>query len=959
MLRGHQRRMNSVTVAKMGAPSGRRVVALTFLLLTFVVSVPAQEATGGPGTANGQASVEGVTATTLQFFHPKRLTFGRNGVPQRWINILGNVSDPTGITSLRYSLNGGLPVTLSIGPDTRRLGAAGDFNADIHLSALRPLPDSNVVYITAQNGVGVITYDSVIVRYLSGTVWPRVSTTAWASSSTLFDSAQVVDGLWNVVSGGLRIQQVGYDRLVGLGDTTWRDFEVTVPVTIHSQDPAGYGPISGSPAVGLFLGWSGHSDNPISGWQPKAGYKPFGCGGFYKFDNTQGDGHLSIWDKVDGSSGSIIPFNVPYYFKMRVESTGSGVRYSFKVWVVGGAEPPGNDLTWTGPLSDPQQGAIMVLAHWVDATFGPVVVKPITSDFIPPVLSAYGTILGRTSAEVQWQTDEMARGRIEYGLTTAYGSELANAELRVDHSFVLPGLAQNTTYHYRAIAFDESGNRAVSGDRVFTTTGAATLARDEFTIASLDSALWTVRNPIGDVSVTSTGGQLSLALPQNVAHTVTTGSNTMPQVLQPSADTDFEVEVKLNGSISQPVQGAGVHAVTDSLNLVRFEVYSDGSSTRAYAGVLVAGVPSQRSDVVLAPNGTVPVYMKVRRERNLWKQITSLDGVNWETSAQFNHTLVVQKVGLAARNQGAPPPAYTALFDYFRAALPSLPRLVLPANGTTNVNTSVNLVWSSSDGAQGYHLQVATNPQFTSGLVVNDSLLNDTSRNVTGLSAYTQYYWRVRSWNSEGKGPFSLSRWFSTYLPLPNQVALVAPVNYASVQPDSILCVWKANLQPGSKYWFELTDDSLFAYPDMDTSLVDTTKVLRGLELDKTYFWRVRAGNPTGWGPYSAMRRFRVSLTGVAEEGRVPSEVRLAQNYPNPFNPTTMIEYGVPSASHVRLEVYNTVGQRVALLVDGMKPPGYHREDFRPEGLASGIYFYRLSINNNERVLVKRMVFVR
>lgn len=903
------------------------------------------------------ASIASTNGTTLTFWDGKRQTFGLIGVPQRWVNILGNVSDPNGIASLNYTLNGGPVVALSLGQDTRRLAGTGDFNIDIAYSALLPLPDSNIVAVTARNGYGVYTHDTVIVRYLSGTVWPRAYSVSWANTSSLTDSAQVVDGLWQVTPAGLRIMNDGYDRLVAIGDSTWRDFEIVVPITIHSFDPAGYGSINGSPSIGLFFGWSGHTDNPVSGWQPKTGYKPYGCGAFYRFETT-GE-KLSIWDNVYDYSGKTIPYDVPYYFKVRVEWTGSGILYSFKVWDVSVSEPAKYDLTWQGPPTDPQQGSVLLLAHFVDATYGKVAVTPITSDHQAPILSGLSVAKGRTSADIQWLTDELARSRIEYGLTAAYGTIRADANLDTQHGFTLTGLQKNTTYHYRVFGFDVWGNTAVSADQVFTTSGLSSIVTDDFNIQPLDSALWTVQNPLGDATVGVEAGNLRVALPQNVEHTVTGSGSTMPRVVQPASDADFEVEVKFTDAMSQQAQTAGIDVMADASNYVQFEVYSNGSSLRAYSGVVVGNAPSSRSDVALAPNGTAPIYMRIKRERNTWTQTYSLDGSTWNPAAEFTHTLTVRSLGLVAGNYGSPVPAHTALFDYIHATLPPVPRLATPLNGATGLNTSVTLVWSTSAGATGYDLQVSTDPSFATGIVVNDSLIAATSRQVTGLTAFTKYYWRVRSRNADGRGPYCLGWWFSTFLPVPNQVTLVAPANNMRTSADTAVCIWRKNNQPGTRYWLEISDDSLFAWPDIDSSLTDTITIRRGLELEKLYFWRVRAGNLTGWGPYSQSRRFRRSLTDVALEQGVPREVTLAQNYPNPFNPETVLEYAVPSESQVRLEVFSTLGQRVAVLCDERQSAGYHRVSFKAEGLSSGIYFYRLSVNNGEHVLAKRMMLIR
>ena len=86
-----------------------------------------------------------------------------------------------------------------------------------------------------------------------------------------------------------------------------------------------------------------------------------------------------------------------------------------------------------------------------------------------------------------------------------------------------------------------------------------------------------------------------------------------------------------------------------------------------------------------------------------------------------------------------------------------------------------------------------------------------------------------------------------------------------------------------------------------------------------------------------------VLVTDVADEtkGQIMSYA-LHQNYPNPFNPSTTIRYGLPSRSHVVLTVFNTLGQQVAMLVEGEQEAGYHEVKFEAGGLASGVYFSRL-----------------
>jgi len=89
------------------------------------------------------------------------------------------------------------------------------------------------------------------------------------------------------------------------------------------------------------------------------------------------------------------------------------------------------------------------------------------------------------------------------------------------------------------------------------------------------------------------------------------------------------------------------------------------------------------------------------------------------------------------------------------------------------------------------------------------------------------------------------------------------------------------------------------------------------------------------------------TTNGVAEgEPQVPSHFALSQNYPNPFNPSTTIRYGLPRRSHVLLTVYNTLGQKVAELVNGDIEAGYHEAQFDGTNLASGVYLYRLQFGS-------------
>jgi hypothetical protein len=83
----------------------------------------------------------------------------------------------------------------------------------------------------------------------------------------------------------------------------------------------------------------------------------------------------------------------------------------------------------------------------------------------------------------------------------------------------------------------------------------------------------------------------------------------------------------------------------------------------------------------------------------------------------------------------------------------------------------------------------------------------------------------------------------------------------------------------------------------------------------------------------------------------------LEQNYPNPFNPVTTINYFIPSQGNVKLEVYNILGQKVATLVNEVKPSGRYSVEFNAGRYSSGIYIYQLTSGKN--TLTRKMLLLK
>jgi hypothetical protein len=220
------------------------------------------------------------------------------------------------------------------------------------------------------------------------------------------------------------------------------------------------------------------------------------------------------------------------------------------------------------------------------------------------------------------------------------------------------------------------------------------------------------------------------------------------------------------------------------------------------------------------------------------------------------------------------------------------------------------------------------------------------------------------SFEKATRGRGSMSTRLSTPLPLPTRVQLSSPPDNANLGSDTVRLCWNASSPAVIQYWLEYATDSLFSRPTVDSSLTDTAHVILGVESGTIYWWKVKAGNSSGWGPFSEVHRFRAIFTGVKVDNAVPTNFALFQNYPNPFNPLTIIKYTIAGAGgsglgarNTSLVVYDVLGREVAVLVNERKQPGHYEMIFDGSRLSSGVYFYRMEAGTF--VSTRKLLLVR
>ncbi len=329
-----------------------------------------------------QPAAQARDSVTIDIWHGLRQRIGHLGRAQDDFNVLGHASPHSSIRELTCRVNGGAPKALTF-VRYRRLVDDGDFNADIPLDLLTP--GENTIRISARTADSIETFRELIVEKFDSGSAPLPMRIAWRDIDNPQDVGQYVDGKWEHTSAGLRNIQTGYDRLFLIGNKTWRDFEIVVPVTINRVKGDG-------PGVGVVMRFAGHVvGGPLQApdVQPKWGYLPFGAIGWLRWRNGT-DTDTARVQFYSGQSERKTNFGAypvregeTHIMRLRCETLPDdgdyGVTvYSFKIWHSDSTEP--SAWAWRAPQRSKtalRSGGAALVAHYVDATFGDLKIKPV------------------------------------------------------------------------------------------------------------------------------------------------------------------------------------------------------------------------------------------------------------------------------------------------------------------------------------------------------------------------------------------------------------------------------------------------------------------------------------------------------------------------------------------------------------------------------------------------------
>jgi hypothetical protein len=197
-----------------------------------------------------------------------------------------------------------------------------------------------------------------------------------------------------------------------------------------------------------------------------------------------------------------------------------------------------------------------------------------------------------------------------------------------------------------------------------------------------------------------------------------------------------------------------------------------------------------------------------------------------------------------------------------------------------------------------------------------------------------------------------------TLIEIPERVTLLSPENEATDVELFPEFLWMES-EGAASYHYQLSYNQGFENILYERDDVTETSLSLEDELGylTEYYWRVRAVNTVGMSDWSDVFSFITIQSTSTETESYPIAFELNQNYPNPFNPVTIIQFEVPQAGDILIEVYNLSGQKVATLQKGVVQAGVHKIRFNGSRLSSGVYMYRMK--TDEQTFIRKMTLIK
>jgi hypothetical protein len=288
----------------------------------------------------------------------------------------------------------------------------------------------------------------------------------------------------------------------------------------------------------------------------------------------------------------------------------------------------------------------------------------------------------------------------------------------------------------------------------------------------------------------------------------------------------------------------------------------------------------------------------------------------------------------------------------------NVPILYEPLNQQKLVlQDSITVRWTGKGFYHSFNIQVSTDSTFTT--MLHEANTNHSDFSMSGLANNTTYFWRVNSVLNSKSSEWSQVWSFEIADPF---IRVVTP-NGGEIwtRGDREIINWETNIL--EKVHIDLLQDDFILF-SLDTiqgsHQAMAWNIPANLQPGDNYKIQIMSESNTDLSGISEnVFSIKDTLTGILEsENLATPGYGLFQNFPNPFNMTTKIRYSIQKAGFVILQVYDLTGRKIQILVNEFQESGTYSIPFKAHALPSGIYFYKLRVEN-EFMGFKKMQLVR
>lgn len=491
-----------------------------------------------------------------------------------------------------------------------------------------------------------------------------------------------------------------------------------------------------------------------------------------------------------------------------------------------------------------------------------------------------------TSVSFQWQPSLGANSyRLQISTDSSFGTVLYDFPALSATSHQVTSLAYNTTYHWRVNASNGNGPSAWSERRRFTVT---------------------VPPPAVPALLAPPDGQTEVGLPVMLSWGQTGGATSYR--VRISSTPDFSTVVFDSTTtdnwlgISSVAYGARFYWQVTAINAGGMQSSAVWNFTTRISAPAVPVLATP-------PNGTINTAVNVAL---VWGGATGAAGYHIQVARDsvFSILLVndstVTEPGYAlagldgytryfwrvrAKNAGGSS-AYAFPWS-FRTTI-GTPTVIAPLQAALHEPHATVFRWHRLPSPAAYRLQLSRAPDFLA-LDLDVAGITDTVYQAPRLPGFTRFYWRVIARSPDGSSTSAPSdvRYYTTVLDTP---AIIAPLSDLTEQPVTMTFRWRRSAYAESYRLEVATDEAFASLRYVDSTALDTLRIVGPIEGLTTYWWRLRAQNPADASSYTAARRFTTTI--ATPELRTPPN---AEQFA-PLSPE-LTWLPVPGAARYRIQV--------------------------------------------------------